>query len=94
MNQRDSQRSLLWLPRTYLKFKQGDGELVSHLHLPIMSGLQLAVDTLKNLASRDRGFFPRGMRIWKLFALQVRLMSIVTDMKEITRHREAILATA
>jgi hypothetical protein len=40
-------------------------KLVRHFH----TGLQVAVDTLQDLASRDRRFFPSGGVVWQLLAL-------------------------
>ena len=56
-----------------------------------MARLQIAVDALKNLASRNGRFFPGCVRIWKLFALEVRLMRVVINVEKIARHPEKML---
>jgi hypothetical protein len=70
-----------------MKFEQRIGELVCHLHSPIVTGPQSAVDALEYLPGGDRRLLPRGVRIWKLFAIQVRLVRVVSDMKKVPWHR-------
>jgi hypothetical protein len=83
-----AQTALLRLLGAQQKLEKGNSELVGHLHSPIVAGLQPAVDALKYLASGDRSLFPRCVRVWQLFTLQVGLMRIVIDMEKITRHLE------
>jgi hypothetical protein len=64
------------------------GELVRHLHAPFPSRLELAVETLQNLASHDGSFPPSGVLVRQFLALVINLGPVVIDVKEVSRHLE------
>ena len=65
---------------------QGSLGFVYDLHPPIVFGLKPTVQSLKNLTSRFRRFFPGAVLVRQLFAHVVELRPFMVDVKKIAGH--------